>query len=142
VDDSGPLTHLDEEPRAPRVTTVEIEERTRYMAAEFHLGPLPHPDYYERYAAIIPNGAERIIAMAEREQTQRHLMERFGMASAFVLALVFLVAGSILVLSGHDQAGTVIITGTVLGLAGVFITGRLPDLIRRSDGSRERSNSN
>lgn len=108
------------------------------MSAEFHLGPLPHPDHYERYAALIPNGAECIIAMAEQEQVQRHFMERFGMASAFVLALAFLVAGSILVLTGHDQAGTVIVTGTVLGLAGVFITGRLPDLIRRGDDNRER----
>lgn len=140
--DGDSLTRFEDEPDPRIVGTVEVEERTRYMAAEFHLGPLPHPDHYERYAALIPNGAERIIAMAEREQNQRHLMERLGMASAFVLALAFLIAGTILVYAGHDQAGAAIVTTTVVALVGVFITGRLPDLTRRSEGSRERSDPN
>lgn len=119
----------------------EVEERSRFVAAaEFHLGPLPHPDHYERYAALIPNGAERIIAMAEREQNQRHLMERAGMASAFALALAFLIAGSALVMNGHDWAGAIIVTSTVVALVGVFITGRLPEFAKRGDGNRETSN--
>jgi uncharacterized membrane protein len=135
VTSGGPLLPLEEESQP---AAVEVEERSRFLAAaEFHLGPLPHPDHYERYAALIPNGAERIITMAEREQNQRHLMERAGMASAFVLALAFLIAGSVLVLNGHDWAGAIIVTSTVVALVGVFITGRLPELAKRGDGNRE-----
>jgi uncharacterized membrane protein len=106
------------------------------VAAESHLGPLPHPDLYEHYAAIIPDGANRIMAMAEREQRQRHRMEVAGMVSAFTLALAFLIAGSTLVLQNHDWAGAVIITSTVVALVGIFITGRFPNVIGRHDSGR------
>ena len=34
-------------------------------------GPLPTPSDLERYGKIIPNGVERIVAMAEKEQEAR-----------------------------------------------------------------------
>lgn len=107
-------------------------------SAELHAGPLPHPDSYERYATIIPDGANRIMRMAEKEQAHRHRMEPLGTISAFVLSLAFLLVGGFLVLRGHDGAGATIITLTVVGLAAVFITGKIPELLDRGGGSTQR----
>lgn len=43
---------------------------------EVREGPLPDPDAIARYDALIPNGAERIMAQWEKETEHRHLMQR------------------------------------------------------------------
>jgi uncharacterized membrane protein len=109
------------EPETGEAAVPEARRRPSLMAAELHYGPLPHPDPYERYATIIPDGANRIMVMAEREQRHRHLMERWGMAAAFSLGLVFLIGGLVAILTGHDAAGTAIIVSVIGALAGAFI---------------------
>lgn len=44
-----------------------VREAFRHVLAESYQGPLPRPQDLEHYARVIPNGAERIMAMAERE---------------------------------------------------------------------------
>ncbi len=43
---------------------------------EGYSGPLPHPAILEKFDALIPNGAERIMAMVEAEQRHRHELEQ------------------------------------------------------------------
>jgi uncharacterized membrane protein len=38
-------------------------------------GPLPPPDVLERYNLVVPNGAERIMAMAESQVHHRQKLE-------------------------------------------------------------------
>ena len=47
------------------------------VKAEFHSfsGPLPPPEALARYNEVIPGGAERILAMAERQSAHRELLE-------------------------------------------------------------------
>ena len=45
-------------------------------------GPLPHPDALEAFNKIIPNGAERILAMTEAEQRARLANENLGLRAA------------------------------------------------------------
>lgn len=42
-------------------------------------GPLPPPAALEKFNQIIPNGADRILAMAEKEQAHRVEYERIGL---------------------------------------------------------------
>jgi len=42
-------------------------------------GPLPPPAALERFNQIIPNGAERILAMAEKEQAHRIEYDKTGL---------------------------------------------------------------
>ncbi len=42
------------------------------IARRFHSGPLPPPSDLAQYNDIISNGADRIMAMAEKEQAVRH----------------------------------------------------------------------
>jgi uncharacterized membrane protein len=44
-------------------------------------GPLPPPAALERFNQIIPNGADRIVAMAEKEQAHRIDYEKTGLAA-------------------------------------------------------------
>lgn len=66
-----------------------------------HSGPLPAPADYERYSQLIPNGGERIMAMAEKEQHHRHRLEGFETIAAAIGHLVgTAVAGGVCALFG------------------------------------------
>ena len=71
------------------------------LSAERYSGPLPPPQALEQYNRAVPNGAERIMAMAEKELDHRHTLETkvingriraelLGTISALVLAVLVL----------------------------------------------------
>jgi uncharacterized membrane protein len=109
-------------------------------------GPLPPPGVLKEYDSVQPGFAERIVAMAEREQSHRHGLEkrglsgainaeRFGQVFAFLLSLL-LIGGSIyLIATGNATSGTLLGGSTIIGLAYVFITGRKPQSKKGSDDS-------
>lgn len=41
-----------------------------------HSGPLPHPETLKEYEKLIPQAAERLLALVEKEQENRHGIER------------------------------------------------------------------
>lgn len=120
--DAGPLEKPSE---LKSRELIEIE-------ASVFSGPLPLPDLIAEYDRIIPNGAERIMAMAERQSSHRETMEasvvRGNIASqtrgsyfAFILALVSILGGLFLIYSGRSAAGLASIIASVGALAGVFV---------------------
>lgn len=46
------------------------------LQQRFHSGPIPSSEEMERYNLIIPDGANRIVAMAEKEQAHRIEMDK------------------------------------------------------------------
>jgi len=126
---------------------------------EQHSGPLPHPRIIREYEEIIPGGADRIIKMAELEQSQRHELEkqvlqidrdanratidtdRMGMLSALIVALVTLIGGIYLLSIGIDIGGLVLLLAPLVGIAGVFYYSRrqqsLPDKSAEDQNSDE-----
>ncbi len=108
-----------------------------------HSGPLPPAEYFREINEVIPGGAERVLAMAERQGAHRQVMERTdldaainhdkgelsrsnrGLAAGFVTALSFLGAAVYLIHGGHDTAGTVIGSVDIVGLVSVFVIGRV-----------------
>lgn len=98
-------------------------------------GPLPPPSLLAKYSEIIPNGAERIMAMAEKQGDHREKLEARvvngnvasqtrGSWFAFVLCLVALVGGFYLILQGKSAAGLVAIISSVGVIGGVFVVSR------------------
>lgn len=94
-------------------------------------GPLPPPDELAKYNAVIPNGADRIMQMAERQSIHREQIEQQVIASnidrekrgsnyAFVLALLIIAGGFALILLGKDTQGFVAIIVAVVGLVAPF----------------------
>ena len=53
----------------------KIDQGSRVVTANWS-GPLPPPAALEQFNQIIPNGAERIMAMVEHEQAHRIAMEQ------------------------------------------------------------------
>lgn len=98
-------------------------------------GPLPHPSLLEKYNGIIPNGADRITKMAERQSEHRMKMESDvvhrelnqsgrGQTYGLIIALAFLAVAGFLVYTGHDVAGTIIGSIDLVALVAVFVLGK------------------
>jgi uncharacterized membrane protein len=110
-------------------------------------GPMPPPSLLEKYEAILPGAAERMMKMAENQSQHRHQIEtkviegdirnsRWGLRFAFVLCCAFLAAGFILVREGHDLGGSIMSGTGLVSIVGTFIYGsrsKATELARKAD---------
>jgi len=98
-------------------------------------GPIPPPEILEQYNRVVPNGAERIFAMAERQQEHRLfiekevvgsniLNEKRGIVCGLIIALIGLICATICALHGAQTTACVIGGATVTSLVGAFLYGR------------------
>lgn len=113
----------------PQVASVLIEKHS------FFSGPLPPTEMLEEYNRIIPNGAERIMTMAESQSAHRQFIEKEVISSqnmqsergqmfAFILAILLIAVGTTSFLLGHPTVASIIFGTTVVGLVTVFVLGR------------------
>jgi uncharacterized membrane protein len=95
-------------------------------------GPLPPPGLLAQYNDAAPNGADRILAMAERQAAHRQELEKIvihgdarradrGLYSGTAIVLLSVVAGFFLVLLDHDGAGVAFVGSGLAALAGMFV---------------------
>ncbi len=105
------------------------------QSIEYSSGPLPHPSILESYNNIIPDGAERIMAMAERQLNHRIETESFvaretmsqrkrGQNYALIVSIFALSVAGVLGVTGHETAATIIAGCNIAALAAVFIVGK------------------
>jgi len=98
-------------------------------------GPLPHPDDLAKYEQVLSGAADRIISMAERQAAHRQSLEKavilsnvaiqkWGLGSAFVLALIAIGGGVWLSLKGLSGVGLTAIISALAALVSVFIYGK------------------
>jgi len=101
-----------------------------------HSGPIPSPRDLVKYNEIIPNGADRIMAMAEKQSDHRieiekktifsqSLQSKIGQIFAFILVSGALYISYSLAMNGHDSVAKTIGGFTVVSIAGVFLTGKI-----------------
>jgi uncharacterized membrane protein len=102
-----------------------------------HTGPLPAPETYREYAEIIPDGANRIMSMAEAEQAHRHAMQREeskrrdreqdradnGLKSASLIGVVGFTVAALFGALDHAAAGTTLAGATLVSLTWSFLAG-------------------
>lgn len=112
-----------------------VEQRLVQATIQSFSGPLPPPEVLARYNDCIPDGAKRLIEMAERQQEHRHSIERrvvnwntldqrIGLFLGFILALSVAVGGFWLILHGKDAVGISSVIASIGTPAGIFILGR------------------
>lgn len=100
-----------------------------------HIGPLPDPETLSEYSALIPDGANRIMQMAEKQLEHRMKMENkvvggqmlqsnIGQILAFLIGIAALSAATFCIVQGHEWAGSIIGVGGLTGLVTAFIKGR------------------
>ncbi len=110
------------------VSITLIQERS-------HSGPLPDADTLIKYDSVIPNGADRIMSMAEKQQDHRIKLEsnvvssqsnqsKLGQSFGFFIGLVGIGCGTFLAFYDHETVGGIIAGGTVVSLVSVFVIGR------------------
>jgi len=115
--------------RAFSQITMSVTERR-------HSGPLPSAETMIQYNSVIPNGADRIMIMAEKQQDHRMAMEnkmitsqlyqsKAGQILGFILCFLSLSASVYLGINGHEAIGTVIGTTTIIAMGGIFVLGKL-----------------
>lgn len=98
-------------------------------------GPIPPPNILKEYNDAVPNGAERILSMAEKQSEHRMEIEKTvinrelnqsgsGQNYALFIVVLVLVASCILIYLNHDVAGSVLGAVDLVALASVFVIGK------------------
>lgn len=109
----------------------EKSELAPKFQAGYFSGPIPPPSILARYNEVVHDGAERILAMAERQSKHRELLEsqvvtgnlesqRRGSLYAFVLALVTILGGIFLIYRGMNTSGLATVISALVGLVSIF----------------------
>lgn len=104
------------------------------QTAQVFTGPLPPPEQLIKYNEAVPNAAERIIAMAERQSAHRQQLENtvlkaearrssLGLIAAFVLSILALSASTFCIYTGHDVAGASIFGASLASIVIAFLRG-------------------
>jgi uncharacterized membrane protein len=118
-------------PATPEVVEGELadeqtpEQRFELLAQAIFRGPLPPPGMLARYNDALPDGADRIVKMAEGQSSHRQTMESRGQIFAFVLALVAIAGGIVLIAVGRSVEGLVPLVAAIGSLIGFFVYGEV-----------------
>lgn len=115
----------------------QVAERVRALVvSEQYSGPLPHPAHMEAYAAMIPDGANRLMVCVEKNIDHKIYMERtvygderadrrLGMILGFAALVLLNVAALLTVWMGaHVSIPIAFLSASALGVIGAFIKGR------------------
>lgn len=118
--------------------TVQDRKRDAKLLAIHHMecrefsGPLPPPELLKAYNEIIPDGAIRIIAMAEKQQDHRIDLENEvvrsdirrsdrGLIFGFTICFVIALGGIYLIATGKSISGLVLVLSQMVSIAGIFV---------------------
>lgn len=137
-----PAPTLEQKLEEALADVVSEEERTvvtrvvrEIVQHEAYLGPIPHPEHLERYESILPGAADRLIAMAEKEQEHKNRWESraligelfystAGLALGFIVS-ISLIAGSIYcAITEHETVALALVGAAAIGLVPALIRGR------------------
>lgn len=95
------------------------------------VSPLPPPEDLQKYNQIVQGAGERLLKMAEAEQSHRIYRERaaisigrWGLVVGAVVTVLIAVGGLWLVNNGRTWGGVSVIAG----VAGVFVWGTKPHI--------------
>ncbi|HDR0955221.1 TPA: DUF2335 domain-containing protein [Pasteurella multocida] len=97
-----------------------------------HSGPLPMAKEMQKYNEVIPNGADRIMRLAENEQKNRYSIPKWslfirGLGLVFAMISVALVVFFCFSLMEKGQYGlsVTVMISVLVALAGVFAVGKI-----------------
>ncbi|MGL4598930.1 MAG: DUF2335 domain-containing protein [Bacteroidia bacterium] len=132
------IKHLLADPNIPIDKRVEITKAFLLVSIRREstfIGPIPPPEILRGYNDILPNGAERIVAMAEKQSNHRMSLEdhaireelkqsRRGQLFGLLLGVTGLGLATVLACLGHETTAGIFGTTTIVGLVAVFVIGK------------------
>ena len=94
-----------------------LVNRTIQTSQSF-IGPIPPSNEFAKYEEILPGAADRLLTMAEKEQSNRHefqnnlsknsfYLQKRGQTFGFCIAVIGLIGGAYLLSTGSVIAGSV-----------------------------------
>lgn len=109
--------------------------RTVISIIKSHSGPLPDGETLRQYADIIPNGADRVMKMAEDQLKHRMYIEKkvvggqllqsnIGQFLAFFIGIGALGSATYCIVSGYELSGSIVGIGGLTSLVTAFIKGK------------------
>ena len=124
---------VNNQPAKPQADVV-LHSRQSIETATSWTGPIPPPDALERYEAILPGTADRILSMAETQMEHRIQLEKkvvggdsirsyLGIVSALIISLAIIAASIYLISKGYSWEGVSLIGIDLVGLVFVFVYG-------------------
>ncbi|MCK4027398.1 DUF2335 domain-containing protein [Streptococcus suis] len=101
-------------------------------------GPIPHPQLLKEFNDVIPNGADRIMTMAEKQSGHRIILEEkvvnannrdsfLGVVFAGVIALLIVLGAIFLIYNNKDIQGFSLLIGTSVAYISVFLKSKSRD---------------
>ena len=126
---------------SPAIENVRQLVRHEISIASSFSGPLPPPNILIGYNEAVPDGAERIIALAERQAAHRMSLESrvvdadikrsyWGLGAGLIVALAGLAVSFFMVDRGNTVPGVVTGSLDLGGLVAIFVYGTVS---RRSE---------
>lgn len=120
---------------ATRMAPKDQPKITRQVQAFSFSGPLPPPQLLSQYNEVVPYGAERLMKMAEVQQTHRQDLEktvvhgnvqseRRGQWMGLFISIFVITAGTYLAATGKQITGGLLVGVDVVALASVFVYGK------------------
>lgn len=105
------------------------------ISHEEFLGPIPHPQTLAQYKSVDSDLPNRIMKMAEDEQSTNHALKTkaleatikhnsSGQRYALIVSVLTILCSTLLIAGGYELYGSLFFGSTVVGLAYVFIAGR------------------
>ncbi|MHB2093339.1 DUF2335 domain-containing protein [Pantoea dispersa] len=141
--DESQLAEIVEDVEAKVIENPEILERMldkpeimEMVVQHAFQGPVPPPGMLAQYNEIVPGLANRLVELTEKEQAHRHrwmdgnLKLKSGTVSrgqwmAFTLSLLILLMAFFFADKGNTTFAGLLVTVDLIGLASVFIAGRV-----------------
>jgi len=128
--------------------------KSNIIAQSFE-GPIPHPEILAVYNQIIPDGADRILKLAESETAHRQAMEkkavnaeieglknealdtRRGQIFGLIIGVTTVISGTVCAVYGASIPAVFIGTSGVVGLVSAFIIGRRKNVHQSDKNNKE-----
>ena len=112
-------------------------------------GPLPAPEDFKEYEAVLPGASKEILDMAKAQQEHRISMEHRivdheiksedrGQLYGFIIGLLCIGGSLFASYTGNFKLSYFLATTTLLGAVGVFVLRKFPEIFgKKKDASKE-----
>lgn len=118
----------------PQKAQIQSSVLQLFKRHEYHSGPLPSASQFRSYEEVCPGSADRILAMAEREQAHRHTCEleaaafeqrysKTGLWMGFFIAGLLVCSAVVVALYGHEIVASALVAASAVGMVATFING-------------------
>lgn len=107
--------------------------------SKVYQGPIPPPEDFREYEAVLPGASKEILDMAKSQQGHRIDMEKKivdheikiedrGQLFGFIFGVLCLVGALVASLTGNNKLSYLLATTTLLGAIVVFVLKKMPQL--------------